>query len=321
MLLNRDQERSSTLELTYVLTAEEIIIKRVQTTFFSDDITRIHKGVSLSKQSQIRKLNPIVNLKGILVVGGRLVHSPMEECMKFPIILPYNSQVSTLIVRSLHARCHLGREWLFSLLRRKYWMIKARQIIYKVSKNCITCKKLFAMASYQIMADLPVSRIERSERPFTKVGVDVFGPFLVKRGRHELKRYGCIFVCFNIRAIHIELLNDLESDTFIKSLRRFIARRGTPVSIFSDNATNFRGGQTDLSKSMNLIDAKLARDYCIRRQIDWKFNIPGASHMGGVYERMIRTVRKVITGMLIDKCRLTDDILITFMYEAESIVN
>ena len=200
-------------------------------------------------------------------------------------------------------------------------MIKARRIIYQVFKNCITCKKLFAMASYQMMADLPVSRFERSERPFTKVGVDIFGPFHVKRGRHELKRYGCILVCFNIRAIHIELLNDLESDTFINSLRRFIARRGTPVSIFSDNATNFRGGQTDLSKSMNLIDTKVARDYCIRRQIDWKFNIPVASHMGGVYDIMIRTVCKVITRMLIDKCRLTDDILRNFMCEAECIVN
>ena len=122
---------------------------------------------------------------------------------------------------------------------------------------------------------------------------------------------GCLlsFTCFS-RSHHLALaLNDIESATFINSLRRFIARRGTPVSIFSDNATNFKGGQTDLLKSINLINAKLARDYCIRRQIDLKFNIPGASHMGGVYERIIRTVRRVIIGMLIDKCRLTDDIL------------
>ena len=66
-------------------------------------------------------------------------------------------------------------------------MIKARQIIYHVSKNCITCKKLFAMASYQMMADLPVSRIERSERPFTKVGVDVLVPSLSKEGDMNLK--------------------------------------------------------------------------------------------------------------------------------------
>ena len=171
------------------------------------------------------------------------------------------------------------------------------------------------------MADLPSERLQSLQRPFTHVGLDVFGPFIVKRGRHELKRYGCIFVCFNVRAIHIETLDDLESDTLINALRRFIARRGTPTSIFSDNATNFRGGHSELAKSMSQVDGKLIRTFCTKHHIELKFNVPYASHMGGVYERMIRTVRKILTGMLMERSRLTDDILRTFFCEAESIVN
>ena len=116
-------------------------------------------------------------------------------------------------------------------------------------------------------------------------------------------------------------MDDLECDTLINALRRFIARRGTPTSIFSDNATNFRGGHSELAKSMSQVDVKLIRTFCTKHHIEWKFNVPYASHMGGVYERMIRTVCKILTNMLMERSRLTDDIIRTFFCEAESIVN
>jgi len=317
-LLKKPQRTIVTLD---IINAKQVIIKYVQGQYFQDDISRISHGVDLFRTSKLKKLNPILNQDGLLVVGGRLIHSSLTEGQKFPIIIPHQSHLATLIVRSAHEHCHLGREWLFSLLRRTFWITHARKVIYQVSKSCVICKKLFAATSSQKMSDLPPERLQRAERPFTRIGVDVFGPFIVKHGRHEIKRYGCIFVCFNVRAVHMEMLNDLESDTFINALRRFIARRGTPTSIFSDNGTNFKGGQAELSKSMSRVDPKLVETFCIKQQIDWQFNVPGASHMGGVYERMIRTVRKILTGMLIDKCRLTDDILRTFLCEVEAIVN
>ena len=245
----------------------------------------------------------------------------MTDTHKFPIILPYQNNISTLIVRSIHNRCHLGSEWLLSLLYKKFCIIKARSVIRRVSMNCVTCKKLFAAASCQKMVDLPSEILQSLQRPFTHVGLDVFGPFIVKRGRHELKRYKYIFVYFNVRAIHIKTLDDLECDTLINALSHFIARRGTPTSIFSDIATNFRGGHSELAKSMSQVDGNLIRTFCRKHHIEWKFNVPYASHMGGVYERMIRTVRKSLTGMLMERSRLSDDILRTFFCEAESIVN
>ena len=124
----------------------------------------------------------------------------------------------------------------------------------------------------------------------------------------------------NIRAIHIEKLNSLETDSFLNGFRRFAARRGIPSKVWSDNGTNFVGAQTEISRLMKNLDGGRIQAYGVQNEIEWSFNPPHASHMGGIWERLIRTVRKVLTGLLKD-CRLTDEILETLFCEAESIVN
>ncbi|GAA6111905.1 uncharacterized protein LOC125138838 [Tachysurus ichikawai] len=90
------------------------------------------------------------------------------------------------------------------------------------------------------MADLPNSRVTPGEPPFTRVGVDYFGPFLVKKAHSELKRYGCLLTCLTMR--HLEVAHTLDADSFINALQRLIARRGPPTEIRSDNGTIFVGG-------------------------------------------------------------------------------
>ena len=98
----------------------------------------------------------------------------------------------------------------------------------------------------------------------------------------SLKRYRCIFVCFNVPAIHIETLDDLASHTLINALRRFIARCGIQTSVFSDNTTNFRGGHSEVTKSMSQVNYNLIRTFCPKRHIEWKFTVPYASYGWGL---------------------------------------
>lgn len=76
------------------------------------------------------------------------------------------------------------------------------------------------------MAELLACRVLPDEPPFTRVGVDYFGPFLVKRGRGEVKRYGVIFTCPAIRAVHLEVASSLDTDACLNAIRRLISRRG-----------------------------------------------------------------------------------------------
>ena len=171
------------------------------------------------------------------------------------------------------------------------------------------------------MANLPPERCDPGKAPFSYTGIDCFGAFYVRQGRSEIKRYGCVFTCLTTRALHIEKLNNMDTDSFLNGLMRFGSRRGWPEKIWSDNGTNFVGGQSELSRALKDIEWKKIHNFCLRKEVNWSFNPPGASHMGGIWERMIRTIRKVMSAILSQRSRLTDEVLETLFCEVESIVN
>ncbi|KAK3733111.1 hypothetical protein QZH41_007445, partial [Actinostola sp. cb2023] len=124
------------------------------------------------------------------------------------------------------------------------------------------------------------------------------------------------------KAVHIEIANSLETDSFIQALRRFIARRGPVRTIRSDNGTNFVGAQAELRQAIKEMDHGQIRDKLRKQEIDWIFNPPAASHMGGVWERQIQTTRKVLAGLLQEHGnRLDDESLRTLMCEVEAVIN
>ena len=100
------------------------------------------------------------------------------------------------------------------------------------------------------MADLQQDHLVPDRPPFTTVGVDCFGPFHVRRARSLVKRYGIIFTCMTIRAVHVEIVYSLDRDSFLLVLRLSIARRGQVQELRSDNGTNFTGGESELRESI-----------------------------------------------------------------------
>ena len=91
------------------------------------------------------------------------------------------------------------------------------------------------------MADLPPCRLQVNDPTFHNVGVDYFGPFLIKQKRSLIKRYSSFFTCLSMRAVHIKIANSLTADSFINALHHLIARRGKPDHIYSDNGSNVVG--------------------------------------------------------------------------------
>ncbi|KAK3109081.1 hypothetical protein FSP39_022675 [Pinctada imbricata] len=177
------------------------------------------------------------------------------------------------------------------------------------------------------MANLPPDRSEPSP-PFTCVGVDCFGPWQIvtrrtRGGQAASKRWGVMFTCLSTRAVHIEVIEELSSSSFINALRRLIAIRG-PVRIFrSDRGTNFVGSTEDLGiQAINTDDTQL-KEFLSKNQSTWLFNPPHASHMGGVWERMIGVTRNILNSLLMDLPGggLTHEVLVTFLAEVSAIIN
>ena len=154
--------------------------------------------------------------------------------------------------------------------------------------------------------------------------MDCFGPWLVKEGRKEVKRYGVLFTCMASRAVHIEIAHSMDTSSFINAYRRFAGRRGPIRQLRSDRGSNL-GSQTELQKALLEMDEEKIHEKLLEDQCDWinsKMNVPHASHMGGVWERQIRTVQSALSALL-DRhgIQLDDELLLTLMVEAEAIVN
>ena len=319
ILTGKSRDKGS-VTVTEMHHAENMLIKYVQCTEYASEVESLRSGVNVKCSSSICKLDPFL-MNDMIVVGGRLTDAPLVSGSKYPIILPYDNKLSLAIVRDYHSGAHLGTEWVLSMLRNKFWIVKARKLIKQIKAKCVVCKKLFGHTMNQKMANLPPQRCQAGGAPFDYVGCDVFGPFRVINRRSEVKRYACLFTCFNSRAVHLEKLDDLSADEFINALIRFCARRGQPKQIWSDNATNFVGANNELKAAIKALDRDALMHAARRRQIEWVFNPPLASHQSGVWERQIRTLRKVMTGILGTCNRLRDSTLHTVLCEAENIVN
>ena len=302
--------------------AERAIISCVQEEYYSDEINVLKSSkLAVARQSSLRALDPIL-IDDILCVGGRLRHLPAEmNDSKYPAIPPKNHHIVDMIVRHYHHLSgHSGKEHVLVLIRERYWIIQARVAVRKVLSRCFDCKRRQQQPMLQKMADLPQDRITAGEPPFTFVGVDYFGPFLVKRGRSRVKRYGIIFTCLTIRAVHIKVAQCLDTDSFINALRRFISRRGQPKEIRSDNGTSLTSGERELKQYIRQWNQSRILEFLPQQEIDWIFNPPLASHMGGVWERMIRSIPKVMNALMKEQI-LDDESLNTLMCEIESILN
>jgi hypothetical protein len=120
--------------------------------------------------------------------------------------------------------------------------------------------------------------------------------------------------------VHIEVAEDLSTDSFINAVLRFVGRRGSPRIIYSDNGTNFKGSEEDVIEALNSWDLEKIQGSLSRRGVEWVFNPPGASHQGGVWERLIRSTKKILRS-LVGQRELNDESLRTFLVEAEKIMN
>ena len=164
-----------------------------------------------------------------------------------------------------------------------FLIIGCSSAVYTFISKCVICRKFRGKIQEQRMSDLPMDRVQ-PESPFTYSGVDLFGPFYIKEGRRESKRYGVLFTCMSSRAIHLETAASLDTSSFINALRRFISVRGAIRQL--RRGTNFVGESRELREAMEEMNHSQLQHYLSNQGCDYitfKHNTPLASHMGSVF--------------------------------------
>ena len=325
-IVQQDHSSNGDITVAVVTAAENSILKALQQKEL--DVNQAIQAGRLStggKLKNLSRLDPIVKDE-LVCVGGRLRRSGFPEREVHPVILPNKSHVTTLIIRDCHEKVgHAGRGLTLARVRSSgYWVVGGRRAVARLILQCVTCKKLRGKTQQQKMADLPSDRLEAAP-PFTYSGVDLFGPFYVHERRSQSKRWGVLFTCLSCRAVHIETVSSLSTDSFLNAYRRFVCRRGPVRVLRCDRGTNFVGGKRALEEALEEMDSDKVRRELLKEDCDWvtmKLNFPFSSHMGGAWERMIGSARTVLDGLLrqID-ARLDDELLRTLLCEVEAIVN
>ena len=298
--------------------AESKWIQFTQQQHYNDEFEALKKQKSTDL---INKLGLFVDEMGLLRCKGRMENA-IDSQSKCPILLPGKDQLAELIIMNYHKMLlHSGTNHTLNESRKRFWITRGRETVKTVLKKCLTCKRHeggpFRMPK---LAPLPKERLMES-LPFEFTGVDYFGPLNYKSNEGTMKCWVVLFTCFTTRAVHLELVTEMSTDAFLMSFRRFIARRGVPVKIVSDNAQQFKLADQTLNKLWDSVQTdQNVQNYLSSNGIEWKFITQLSPWMGGLYERMVQVTKRCLRKCIGRKLLSLMD-LITLLAEVEGVIN
>ncbi|RXN38928.1 gag-pol fusion poly [Labeo rohita] len=263
---------------------------------------------------------------GILLCGGR-IQSWREDGTAVPLI-PLHSWLATLISREAHDENHEGVAATLLRTRRKAWIVQGRRIVKKIVNDCVTCSKLKAKMCQQMMSDLPPERSQRAN-PFEYTTLDLFGPFEIKdavKRRTGKKVWGIVFCCMASRAVHVDLVDDQSSESFLQAYSRFVALRGHPRKLWSDRGTNFIGAKPalqDLHRHLATLREVSIEDKAAKNGTVWAWNFhpADAPHRNGAAEAAVKLIKRALTSLGGTTSSLTWGELQTLFYQAANLTN
>ena len=249
-----------------------------------------------------------------------MLYSDLPPQSKAPILLDKKHHLTTLIVLDAHRRViHGGVKETLTELRSAFWLVRGRQFVRKLIHRCLICRK-YEGRPYQDLPPppLPEFRVSQS-RPFTNTGVDFAGPMYVRpsTGSTGPKVWLCLYTCCVTRAVHLDLVPDLSAITFIRSFKRFTARRGIPAKVVSDNGKTFKSAANIVQRVLN---DPAVKTHFADLQVKWSFNLERAPWWGGMFERLIRSAKRCLKKTVGRAC-LTYDELLTIATDVEGVLN
>ncbi|KFD67379.1 hypothetical protein M514_11047, partial [Trichuris suis] len=317
---SQQHRRFGPLTSTELRNAEKVWFRIAQQEAFTRELALLGSQERLPASSKLIHLDPFLAFDNLLRVGGRIEKAELSYDGRHPIILPYKHVVVDLLIRQCHIRqLHAGTEHTLAVLRQNFWILKGRSAVKRIVRGCVICRRFSSNPFGQKMAPLPGDRITPAF-PFERTGVDFAGLLYVKRGNGSRKAYICLFTCMTIRAIHLELVQNMSVEHFLLALRRFIARRGKPTMLQSDNFTTFKASNRELCRLFSKRNVGQIRQNLSVEGIVWKFITERAPWTGGYWERLVRSVKEPLRKVL-GRSLLTESEMATVLTEIEAKIN
>lgn len=269
-------------------------LKSEQSVHFSDEIKFLQSSGTGVVPPLVRDLNLFLDDSGLVRCRGRLSKcNHISYDVAYPILISRNSYLAKLKILNCHLRCkHMGPTSTLNTLRNSgYWLPRPRPLIKSILKECILCKRFNSLSfRYPKPTDYLGSKVN-FVKPFENVGVDFTGHFNVKLGTEYSKMYLVIFTCLSIRAVHLELVPNMSTASFLSAFLRFTSRFGLPKTLYSDNAPSFKQAAeilNDSSKDSPFVEF-------LNRNLIKHVRIPlYSAWFGSAWERLIKVVKSCL---------------------------
>ena len=284
-------------------------------------INALKKKGEVSKASKIAGVRQYLDKKGILRARGRVIYTPGMEFNNNPVILDSKHQATINLIKEFHRKFYdASSDTVFNELRQNHYTVGLSRALRSIIQKCLVCRIHRGKPQIPLMGNVPEARVAAYQRPFSHCGIDYFGPIFVKIGRRREKRWGVLFTCLTTIAIYIELASSLNTSSAIMAIQRLTARRGVPSHMYSDNCTNFQGAKDEPKQAILDLDANEISQFATGKQMEWHYNPLDAPHMGGAWERLVRSVKTALKTILFDQAP-SEEVLYTTLCEIKHSVN
>ena len=319
---NKDTNTDNQVSVDELERAENLMIATIQHEAFSKEISYLRgiaTGLNKGKPPiYVNQFNLYIDEEGVIRCRTRIKNAQVRESTKKPILLPPRNPYTELLIKDSHEKVfHNGVRETLNMLRQKYWILRGRESVRRITKRCILCKKFEGLAYNSVFSkDLPSFRVDDSP-PFCHVGIDFAGPLYISGQTGNKKCYICLFTCTTTRAVHLELVESLEVESFIRCFRRFTARRGVPATVLSDNAKTFKAASKEIRK---LLRSPRLTEHFSLQGVKWKWIVELSPWKGGIWERLIRSTKRCLVKV-VGRSLLSYSELSTLLVEIEAVIN
>ncbi len=306
--------------------AMDQVARLIQQESFRDTINLLNQNKPLSKADRLVDLNPFMDENGLLRAMGRFDRNHMSQNLPydylFPLILPSESEILAQVILFVHEGLnHAGVDILHAHFRQKWWILKSRATIKRYKSRCVTCRRFDGSRMDPKIAPLPRERLDVNNPPFTHMAMDGLGPVYVKTEDGEkIKKWLLVMCCYVVRAINIEILDDLSADSFVSALRLQFAEFGLPKTIRLDNLRAHVKAAHQIESLMATQIFDSVQQKFRSSGIKFSYSAVGQPSTNGIIERCVRTVKDVLKKTLKNRL-LNRQELHLFIKEARRTIN
>jgi hypothetical protein len=276
--------------------AERALVYLSQRQTFRATRVQLEMHGRVNHNNNLASLAPFIDPQGAIRLRGRTEAAHLTYTAKYPLLLHCKDPITKILVTHVHQQLEhsSGPRGLLAEMNKKYWLPRATRFFRELVNTCVPCRKRLAIPTTQIMAPLPFYRQTSSRlHRFDVSAIDVAGPYYIKIGRSMVKRWLLVICCATVGAIHCEMIDSMDTSSFLLAIERFLAVRPRPSVVLADNGTKFRGSETALENkpAKDQIDLEKAQQHF---HLEFRFAPPKAPHFQGLVQRFVGAAKAAI---------------------------